>query len=69
MSKSRVDHGNPLSRAPYGATMYQAQGMVTVQANCTMRRALETMKARARDDGLSVDEIARDVVARRIRFD
>lgn len=47
----------------------QAAGMVSVQANCTPDHALELMTARARKCGSAVEEVAKAVVDRRVRFD
>jgi len=47
----------------------QAAGMVSVQAECTPDRALALMTERAEKDGYKVEEIAKAVVERVIRFD
>jgi AmiR/NasT family two-component response regulator len=49
-------------------TVYQAQGMVTVQADCTFAEAFVIMSERAQVHGLTIEEIAEAVVDRRIRF-
>jgi len=46
----------------------QAQGMVAVQAHCTVDEALALMKDRAAVQHQALDEIADDVVDRAIRF-
>ncbi len=51
------------------ATVIQAAGMVSVQADCTVDEAVELMELRARDTNRTRRDIADDVVARRIRFD
>jgi hypothetical protein len=51
------------------ATVIQAAGMVSVQADCTVDEALELMERRARDTNRTRRDIAEEVVARRIRFD
>ena len=51
------------------ATVIQAAGMVSVQADCTVDEAVELMESRARDTERTRRDIADDVVARRIRFD
>jgi hypothetical protein len=48
--------------------VWQAQGMVSVQAGCELPYALMLMNERARVDGCSVDEIASQVVGRVISF-
>jgi len=48
--------------------VWQAQGMVSVQAGCELPYALMLMNERARVDGCSVVEIASQVVARAISF-
>ena len=47
----------------------QAMGMVSVQVGCTVDDALLLMKARARSDDVSVDEIAAAIVEGTLRFD
>ncbi|HTD49759.1 MAG TPA: ANTAR domain-containing protein [Acidimicrobiia bacterium] len=49
-------------------TVYQAQGMVTVQAACTFAEAFTLMNERAQVQHLTVEEVAEAVVERRIRF-
>ena len=49
-------------------TVYQAQGMVTVQAACTFAEAFTLMSERGQVQRMSVEEIAEAVVERRIRF-
>jgi len=56
------------SRLEHSLAVYQAQGMVTVQADCTFSEALVKMRARAEAAGQTLDEIAHAVVERRIRF-
>jgi hypothetical protein len=63
-----MDTGNPLSDAPHGAAVYQASGMVSVQAECTTSEALGMMKERAAVSGQTLDEIAKGVLDRSIRF-
>ncbi|MGO9872943.1 MAG: hypothetical protein ACLPVY_04015 [Acidimicrobiia bacterium] len=63
-----MDADNPLSKAPHGAAIYQASGMVSVQANCTTAEALGMMKERSLVSDQTLDEIAHAVLERRIRF-
>ena len=55
------------SRLP-SARVWQAQGMVSEQADCALYEALDLMKERARTDGRDLEEIAVDVVSGKIRF-
>jgi hypothetical protein len=47
----------------------QASGMVSVQAGCTPDDALALMTARAKKCGSKVEDMAKAVVDRRVRFD
>ena len=47
----------------------QAQGMVSVQAHCTVEEALAKMNEQAKASAVSLDAIALAVVERRVRFD
>lgn len=49
--------------------VHQAVGMVSVQRSIAVSAALALLRARACSDGRSLSEIARDVVARQLRFD
>ncbi|WP_460107570.1 GAF and ANTAR domain-containing protein [Streptomyces sp. YKOK-J1] len=49
--------------------VYQAVGMVMVQSDVDPEQALDRMRARAFAEGLTVSQVARNVVARRLRFD
>ena len=51
------------------AIVYQACGMVSEQACCTIDEALGRMKERATVVGQTVEQIATAVVLRKIRFD
>lgn len=51
------------------AELFQAQGMVMVQLGVTIDEAMARVRAHAYAEGRPVGEIARDVVARRLRFD
>jgi AmiR/NasT family two-component response regulator len=48
--------------------VYQAQGMISVQADCTVDEALAWMTERANESGMSVDAIATAIIERRVRF-
>jgi AmiR/NasT family two-component response regulator len=50
------------------ARVAQAMGMVSVQADCTVDEALLLIHDRAIVEGMTMHEIASQVVARRIRF-
>jgi hypothetical protein len=50
------------------AEVYQAQGMVMVQLGVTLGEALARMRAYAFAENRRLDQVARDVVARRLRF-
>jgi GAF domain-containing protein len=51
------------------AELFQAQGMVMVQLGGTITEALARMRAYAYAEDRDLGEVARDVVARRLRFD
>jgi GAF domain-containing protein len=51
------------------AELFQAQGMVMVQLGVTIGEALVRMRAYAYAEDRDLGEVARDVVARRLRFD
>ncbi|MFE5405388.1 GAF and ANTAR domain-containing protein [Streptomyces sp. NPDC056580] len=48
--------------------VYQAVGMVMVQIDADPEQALDRMRARAFAEGRTVSQVARDVLARRLRF-
>ena len=54
----------PLERAE----VYQATGMVIAQLDVTADAALATLRAHAFVHDRPIDAVARDVVARRLRF-
>lgn len=58
----RINHWDRSDR------VFQAQGMVSVQAGCTVDEALAQMTDRARESGVSLDAIASAIIERRIRF-
>ncbi|MFG1607921.1 GAF and ANTAR domain-containing protein [Actinoplanes sp. NPDC049265] len=51
------------------AELFQAQGMVMVQLGVSLGEALVRMRAYAYAQSRRLDEVARDVVAQRLRFD
>jgi GAF domain-containing protein len=51
------------------AELFQAQGMVMVQIGGTITDAMARMRAYGYAEGRGLDDIARDVVAGRLRFD
>ncbi|WP_425831360.1 ANTAR domain-containing protein [Streptomyces fractus] len=51
------------------AAVHQATGMISVQLGVPMAQALLRLRAHAYSSGLSLGEVAADVVARRLRFD
>ncbi len=53
----------------FRAEIAQAQGMIMVQLGISITEALVRLRAYAYAQGRSVSEVARDVVARRLRFD
>jgi AmiR/NasT family two-component response regulator len=48
--------------------VYQAQGMVSVQADCTVDEALDKMTRKAEASGLSLEAVATAIIERRVRF-
>jgi GAF domain len=55
--------------ADFHAVVHQAAGMVAVQLGVGVADALVRLRAHAFADGRAVQEVADDVVARRLRFD
>jgi hypothetical protein len=65
-----VDPSGWLSGSPLNHTaVYQATGMVMVQLALSPEAALSRLRASAFVQGRAIDEVAGDVVARRLRFD
>ena len=60
-----MDYGREFQ---YMAKIAQAQGMVSVQADCSVAEALGMMKERASVGRKPLDEIATAVLKRTIRF-
>jgi len=66
------ESGLPELLATAGAdriVIYQATGMIAAQLDDTVANALARLRAAAFASGRPVDDIARDVVQRRVRFD
>jgi AmiR/NasT family two-component response regulator len=53
----------------YRAELFQAQGMVMVQLGVPIGEALARMRAYAYAHGRRLDQVAADVLARRLHFD
>lgn len=53
----------------FRAEVAQAQGMIMIQTRVNITEALVRLRAYAYAEGRPISEVARDVVARRIRFD
>lgn len=51
------------------AFVLQAAGMISVQAGCTVDEAETRLRDRAALQGVLVDDMAREVIERRLRFD
>ena len=52
----------------HNAQVFQAAGIVSVQAGCLIEQALILMDARAELDGITLDEIAAGVLDQSITF-
>jgi len=52
----------------YSRVVYQAQGMVSVQADCDLDRALSFMQEMADATDATLEAIAEEVVAHRVHF-
>ncbi|WIM92562.1 GAF and ANTAR domain-containing protein [Actinoplanes oblitus] len=66
------DGDNPAGagdRLLQGAAVHQATGMISVQVGVPVEDALARLRAHAYATGRDLDEVAADVVARRLRFD
>jgi GAF domain-containing protein len=55
--------------AEHRAVVHQATGMLIMQLECSAQDALARLRAKAFADGVGVDEVARLVVERQLRFD
>jgi hypothetical protein len=63
MKSKSADGSEPMAR------IAQAQGMVSVQADCTLDAALALLRNTARATDETVDHIAGEVVQRHVRFE
>ncbi|HEY3501663.1 MAG TPA: GAF and ANTAR domain-containing protein [Actinocatenispora sp.] len=54
---------------PYRAEVHQATGMIVAQLDVSAEEAFVRLRARAYADNRTVEDVARDVVDRRVRFD
>lgn len=59
---------NHRSALDYSNWVHQASGMLSVQAHCTVGEALTWLTERAEATGQTLDEIATEVLERRLRF-
>jgi hypothetical protein len=57
-----------LAEADLRPAVHQATGIVTVQAACTTADALALIRAHAFAQNRSVDDVASDIIARRLRL-
>jgi AmiR/NasT family two-component response regulator len=60
--------GNTVAMSERTAKLAQAQGIITVQADCTLDEALSLMLARAQTANQGLIHIAEAVIAHRIWF-
>ena len=58
-----------LRERAYSTRVFQAQGMVSVQADCTLDAAFEMLACMADATDETVDVVAAFVVSREVRFD
>jgi ANTAR domain-containing protein/GAF domain-containing protein len=54
---------------PYRAEVHQATGMIVAQLGVSAEEAFVRLRARAYAEGRTVEDVARDIVSRRVRFD
>jgi len=59
----------PAKSRSYSARVHQAIGMVAAQAECSVGTALALIIEHAAPCGCTVEQMARAVVERRVRFD
>jgi AmiR/NasT family two-component response regulator len=57
-----------VSPVEHTARVYQASGMVSVQADCSIDDALALMREHATSSHRSLDDVAQQIVERRIRL-
>ena len=62
-----VMHGD--TNFTHTARVYQAQGMVAVQAGCSIEAALAMMQDTADATEVTLEELADEIVERNVRFD
>lgn len=67
-SASDGDHA-PQLRVQHRVALHQATGIIMAQLNVSVEEAFVRLRAYTYVDGRTLDEVAADVVARRIRFD
>jgi AmiR/NasT family two-component response regulator len=60
---------NGSAPSEHSDAVHQAQGMVSVQAACSLDEAIALMQATADATGKTLDDVADDVISRRLRFD
>jgi AmiR/NasT family two-component response regulator len=60
-----VGNGSP---PVYSATVHQASGMVSLQADCTFAEAIQLMNDRAIVQGLTLEDVAAAVLDRSMSF-
>jgi hypothetical protein len=56
------------SELDYSNWVHQASGMLSVQAHCTVGEALAWLTERAEATGQTLEEVATEVLERRLRF-
>lgn len=66
---SDVAADGPVEAMDSRAELFQAQGMVMVQLGISLAEAMARLRAYAYAENRSLADVARDVVARRLRFD
>jgi hypothetical protein len=49
--------------------VHQATGMIAAQADCDVEEAMNRLVIRAAATGVSIEDLALDVLDRRVRFD
>ena len=64
-----VPPGGVAADVGHRAELFQAQGMVMVQLGVSLGEALARIRAHAYAQDRRLDDVARDIVARRLRFD
>ncbi len=59
----------PLDLSDHRIVVHQATGMISAQLNCAIDEALVRLRAHAYAAELPIDEVAKAVIARQLRFD